>query len=81
MSDLINPPNLYTPLISSNFIPLFGSNEESSEEDENSFSFTSFNPILSNSSNLFRIKKYSRNKNIIKFKFVEKCRKIKKIQI
>ena len=81
MSNSINTPNLYTPLLSSNFIPLFGSLEESSEEEENLFSFTSFNPILSTSSNLFKIKKYSKNKNIIKFKLVEKCKKIKKIQI
>lgn len=82
MSDLINPPNLYTPLISSNFIPLFGSLDESSEEEDNQnpFSFTTFTPNLSISSKLYKFKK-SKNKNIIRFKFVEKCKKVKKIQI
>tara|TARA_Y100000813_G_C24022542_1_gene285848 strand:+ start:371 stop:616 length:246 start_codon:yes stop_codon:yes gene_type:complete len=78
----INPPNIYTPLLSTNFIPLFDSLEQSSEEEENDNLF-SFTPLSTITSKLYPLKKYKlKNKNIKKnIKFVEKCRKIKKIII
>ena len=77
----INPPNIYTPLLSTNFIPLFDSLEQSSGEEENDNLF-SFTPLSTITSKLYPLKKYKlKNKNIKKIKFVEKCRKIKKIII
>ena len=77
----INPPNIYTPLLSTNFIPLFDSLEQSSEEEENDNLF-SFTPLSTITSKLYPLKKYKlKNRNIKKIKFVEKCRKIKKLTI
>ena len=75
-TDIETFENIYNAL----YFSIDNDNSSEEEDNQNPFSFTTFTPNLSISSKLYKFKK-SKNKNIIRFKFVEKCKKVKKIQI